>query len=191
MELNPDVAPRLRINDQYTRLIKRADNSADNTYMRDSLQEARWFLKSLHSRNETLMKVATRIVEHQLEFLEHGEESMKPLVMQEIADDLDLHESTVSRVATQKYMHTPRGIFEFKYFFSSHVGTNSGGERSSTAIRAQIKKLVASEDPRHPLSDSRITCLLQEQGVKVARRTVSKYRESLLISPSSERRRLV
>ena len=191
VELNPDVAPRLRINDQYTRLIKRADNSADNTYMRDSLQEARWFLKSLHSRNETLMKVATRLVEHQLEFLEHGEESMKPLVMQEIADDLDLHESTVSRVATQKYMHTPRGIFEFKYFFSSHVGTDSGGERSSTAIRAQIKKLVASEDPRHPLSDSRITCLLQEQGVKVARRTVSKYRESLLISPSSERRRLV
>ena len=191
VELNPDVAPRLRINDQYTRLIKRADNSAENTYMRDNLQEARWFLKSLHSRNETLMKVAIQIVEHQLAFLEHGEEAMKPLVMQEIADELGLHESTVSRVTMQKYMHTPRGIFEFKYFFSSHVGTDSGGECSSIAVRAHIRKLVAAEDPRRPLSDIQITRQLQQQGIKVARRTIAKYRESLLIPPSHERKRLI
>jgi len=191
VELNPDIAPRLRINDGYANLIKRADNSADNTYMRDSLQEARWFLKSLQSRNETLMKVATRIVEHQRGFLEYGEEAMKPLVLHDIADAVDMHESTISRVTTQKYMHTPRGIFELKYFFSSHVSTASGGECSSTAIRALIKKLIAAENPRKPLSDSKITALLEDQGIKVARRTIAKYRESLVIPPSNERKRLV
>jgi RNA polymerase sigma-54 factor len=191
VELNPDIAPRLRINDGYANLIKRADNSADNTYMRDNLQEARWFLKSLQSRNETLMKVATKIVEHQRGFLEYGEEAMKPLVLHDIADAVDMHESTISRVTTQKYMHTPRGIFELKYFFSSHVSTASGGECSSTAIRALIKKLIAAENPRKPLSDNKITALLEEQGIKVARRTIAKYRESLVIPPSNERKRLV
>jgi len=191
VELNPDIAPRLRINSNYAGLIKRADSSADNTFLRDNLQEARWFLKSLHSRNETLMKVATRIVEHQRNFLEYGPEAMKPLVLHEIAELVEMHESTISRVTTQKYMHTPRGVFELKYFFSSHVATTSGGECSSTAIRALIRKLVAAENPRKPLSDNKITQLLQEQGVQVARRTIAKYRESLMIPPSNERKRLV
>ena len=191
VELNPDIAPRLRINEQYARLVRRADQSDDNNFLRDNLQEARWFLKSLQSRNETLMKVATRIVEHQRNFLEYGEEAMKPLVLHDIAEAVDMHESTISRVTTRKYMHTPRGIFELKYFFSSHVATTSGGECSSTAIRALIRKLVAAENPRKPLSDSRITQLLEEQGIKVARRTVAKYRDTLLIPPSNERKRLV
>lgn len=191
VELNPDIAPRLRINDQYASLIKRADSSADNTFLRDNLQEARWFLKSLQSRNETLMKVATRIVEHQRNFLEYGEEAMKPLVLHDIAEAVDMHESTISRVTTQKYMHTPRGIFELKYFFSSHVATTAGGECSSTAIRALIRKLVAAENPRKPLSDNKITALLEDQGIKVARRTIAKYRDTLNIPPSNERKRLV
>ena len=191
VELNPDIAPRLRINSDYASLVKRADNSADNNFLRDNLQEARWFLKSLHSRNETLMKVATKIVERQRNFLEYGEEAMKPLVLHDIAEEVEMHESTISRVTTQKYMHTPRGIFELKYFFSSHVSTVAGGECSSTAIRALIRKLVAAENPRKPLSDNKITQLLEEQGIKVARRTIAKYRETLAIPPSNERKRLV
>lgn len=191
VELNPDIAPRLRINNNYASLIKRADNSADNSYLKDNLQEARWFLKSLQSRNETLMKVASRIVEYQQGFLEYGEEAMKPLVLHEIANAVEMHESTISRVTTNKYMHTPAGVFELKYFFSSHVGTDSGGECSSTAIRAIIKKTVAAESPTKPLSDSKIAQLLVEQGVNVARRTIAKYRESLGIPPSNERKRLV
>jgi RNA polymerase sigma-54 factor len=191
VELNPDIAPRLRINSDYANLIKRADNSADNTYLRDNLQEARWFLKSLHSRNETLMNVASKIVEHQRNFLEYGAEAMKPLVLHDIAEAVEMHESTVSRATTKKYMHTPRGIFELKYFFSSHVATTAGGECSSTAIRALIKKLVAAENPRRPLSDNKITMLLQEQGIEVARRTIAKYRDTLFIPPSNERKRLV
>jgi len=191
VELNPDIAPKLRINSHYASLIKRADNSADNTFLRDNLQEARWFLKSLNSRNETLMKVATKIVEHQRNFLEYGAEAMKPLVLHDIAELVEMHESTISRVTTQKYMHTPRGIFELKYFFSSHVATTSGGECSSTAIRALIKKLVAAENPSKPLSDNKITLLLEEQGIKVARRTIAKYRDTLFIPPSNERKRLV
>ncbi|MDT8427679.1 MAG: RNA polymerase factor sigma-54 [Pseudomonadales bacterium] len=191
VELNPESTPRIRINPDYASLVKRADNSNDNTYLRDNLQEARWFLKSLQSRNETLMKVATRIVEHQRDFLEHGPEAMKPLVLHDIAQAVDMHESTISRVTTQKYMHTPKGIFELKYFFSSHVSTTNGGECSSTAIRALIKKLIAGESTRKPLSDSKITKLLEEQGITVARRTIAKYRESLSIPPSNERKRLV
>lgn len=190
VELNPETAPRLRVNPDYAALVKRADNSRDNGYLRDNLQEARWFLKSLQSRNETLLKVATRIVEHQQGFLEHGEEAMKPLVLHDIADAVEMHESTISRVTTQKYMHTPRGVFELKYFFSSHVSTSGGGECSSTAIRALIKKLVAAENTRKPLSDSKITELLKEQGINVARRTIAKYRESMQIPPSNERKRL-
>ena len=191
VELNPDIAPRLRINDSYAQLIRRADSSADNSYLRDNLQEARWFLKSLQSRNETLLKVASEIVVRQRAFLEHGEEAMKPLVLHDIAEAVAMHESTISRVTTRKYMHTPRGIVELKYFFSSHVATTTGGACSSTAIRALIRKLIAAENPRKPLSDSRLAQLLAEQGIKVARRTIAKYRDSLYIPPSSERKRLV
>ncbi len=191
VELNPETAPRIRINADYAALVRRADSSSDNNYLRDNLQEARWFLKSLQSRNETLMKVATRIVEHQKGFFEYGEEAMKPLVLHDIAEAVNMHESTISRVTTQKYMHTPKGIFELKYFFSSHVSTAGGGECSSTAIRALIKKLVAGENARKPLSDSKITKLLEAQGINVARRTIAKYRESLSIPPSNERKKLV
>ena len=191
VELNPETAPRIRINPDYAALVRRADTSSENSYLRDNLQEARWFLKSLQSRNETLMKVATRIVEHQREFFELGEEAMKPLVLHDIAEAVGMHESTISRVTTQKYMHTPKGIFELKYFFSSHVSTTEGGEFSSTAIRALIKKLVAGENPRKPLSDSKIARTLEEQGINVARRTIAKYRESLSIPPSNERKKLV
>jgi len=190
VELNPDTAPKIRINSSYASLVKRADTSADNNYLRDNLQEAKWFIKSLQSRNETLMKVSTRIVEHQKGFLEYGEEAMKPLVLHDIAEAVSMHESTISRVTTQKYMHTPRGIFELKYFFSSHVSTKGGGECSSTAIRAIIRKLVAAENTKKPLSDSKITNLLEEKGINVARRTIAKYRESLSIPPSNERKRL-
>lgn len=191
VELNQDAMPRLRVNPQYAGMVKRADSSSDNTFMRNQLQEARWFIKSLQSRNETLMKVATQIVEHQRGFLEYGEEAMKPLVLHDIAEAVGMHESTISRVTTQKFMHTPRGIFELKYFFSSHVSTAEGGECSSTAIRAIIKKLVAAENTKKPLSDSKIAGLLEAQGIQVARRTVAKYRESLGIAPSSERKRLL
>jgi RNA polymerase sigma-54 factor len=191
VELNQEAVPRLRVNAQYAGFVKRADSSADNTFMRNQLQEARWFIKSLQSRNETLMKVATQIVEHQRGFLEYGEEAMKPLVLHDIAEAVGMHESTISRVTTQKFMHTPRGIYELKYFFSSHVNTAEGGECSSTAIRAIIKKLVAAENAKKPLSDSKIAGLLESQGIQVARRTVAKYRESLGIAPSSERKRLV
>ena len=188
VELNPDIAPRLRINTDYASMVKRADSSTDNTFLKDNLQEARWFLKSLQSRNETLLKVASCIVEKQRGFLDYGPEAMKPLVLHDIAEIVEMHESTISRVTTQKYMHTPQGIFELKYFFSSHVSTDSGGECSSTAIRAIIKKLVSAENPKKPLSDSKITDLLAEQGIQVARRTIAKYRESLNIPPSNERK---
>lgn len=190
VQLNPDIAPKLRINPDYAGLVKRADSSNDNTFLRDNLQEARWFLKSLQSRNETLLKVSTCIVEKQQDFLEHGPEAMRPMVLHDIAEVVEMHESTISRVTTQKYMHTPQGIFELKYFFSSHVSTESGGECSSTAIRAIIKKLIAAENARKPLSDSKITTLLEDQGIQVARRTIAKYRESLGIAPSNERKRL-
>ena len=190
VELNPETAPKIRINSGYASLVKRADTSDDNNYLRNNLQEAKWFIKSLQSRNETLMKVSTRIVEHQKGFLEYGEEAMKPLVLHDIAEAVSMHESTISRVTTQKYMHTPRGIFELKYFFSSHVSTKGGGECSSTAIRAIIRKLVAVENTKKPLSDSKITNLLEEKGINVARRTIAKYRESLSIPPSNERKRL-
>lgn len=191
VELNPEATPRLKVNSSYASLIQRAENSSDNTFLKNNLQEARWFIKSLQSRNETLLKVATKIVEHQIGFLEHGEEAMKPLVLHDIAEAVGMHESTISRVTTQKFMHTPRGVFELKYFFSSHVSTGSGGECSSTAIRAIIKKLISAENPRKPLSDSKIADILAEQDIQVARRTIAKYREAMLIPPSNERKRLV
>lgn len=191
LSLNPDNAPNLQVAEHYASLIKRADNSAENTYLKNNLQEARWFLKSLQSRNETLLKVTEAIIERQKDFLEHGDEAMRPLVLHNIAEEVDMHESTISRVTTRKYLHTPRGIYELKYFFSSHVSTDSGGECSATAIRAIIKKLVMAENPRKPLSDSKIADILGEQGIKVARRTIAKYRETLAIPPSNERKRLV
>lgn len=191
VNLNPEIAPKLRINPFYSSMIKRADDSKDNTCMRDHLQEARWFIKSLNNRNDTLLRVARSIVEKQIGFLENGPIAMKPMVLKEIAEELELHESTISRVTTQKFMHTPQGIYEFKYFFSSHVSTEGGGECSSTAIRAFIKELIGSEDPIKPLSDSKIASLLNDKGINVARRTIAKYREAMLIPPSSERKRIL
>ncbi|OJF70540.1 RNA polymerase factor sigma-54 [Alteromonas sp. V450] len=191
VELNPDSLPKLSVNQQYAAMSRRAKNSSDSQFIRSHMQEAKWFIKSLESRNETLMKVANCIVQQQMGFFEHGPEMMKPMVLNDVAEMVDMHESTISRVTTQKYMHTPRGIFELKYFFSSHVATESGGECSSTAIRALIKKLVAAEKPAKPLSDSKIASLLAEQGIKVARRTIAKYRESLSIPPSNQRKSLI
>ena len=188
--MNAEALPRVRINAGYAALVKRADGSRDNQFLRDNLAEARWFLKCLQSRHETLLKVAGKIVEVQQGFLERGEAAMKPLVLRDIAEALDMHDSTISRATSRKYMHTPRGVFELKYFFSSGVAAITGGEVSSTAIRALIKRLTAQENPRKPLSDSRITAILAEHNINVARRTVAKYRESLAIPPSSKRKRL-
>ncbi len=190
VELNIEHTPRLRINAQYAQLVRRADSSADNVYLKNHLQEARWFLKSLKTRNETLLRVATAIVERQRDFLDAGEAYMKPLVLRDIAEVLEMHESTISRATTQKYMHTPRGIYELKYFFSSHVGASDGGEYSSTAIRAMIRKLIQEEDARKPLSDNKLAILLDEEGIRVARRTVAKYREAMSIPSSPDRKRL-
>ncbi|MET1218364.1 MAG: RNA polymerase factor sigma-54 [Glaciecola sp.] len=191
VELNPDSLPKLNINQQYASLSKGSRNSSDSQFVKSHMQEAKWFIKSLESRNETLMKVAHCIVQQQMGFFEHGPEMMRPMVLNDVAEMVDMHESTISRVTTQKYMHTPRGIYELKYFFSSHVATESGGECSSTAIRALIKKLIAAENTAKPLSDSKIAELLADQGIKVARRTIAKYRESLSIPPSNQRKSLV
>ncbi|WOE41032.1 RNA polymerase factor sigma-54 [Acinetobacter chinensis] len=191
VQLNPDVVPKLRVNAFYAGMIRRADQSDDNQYLRNQMLEAKNFIKSIDERHKTLLKVATCIVEHQKGFLETGPEGMKPLVLRDIAEEVELHESTVSRVTTNKYMLTPRGLFELKYFFSSHVGTTSGGEASSTAIRAKIKKLIAEENIRKPLSDNTIAGMLKEEGIDVARRTVAKYRESLHIPSSSDRKVLI
>ncbi|MBC9230225.1 RNA polymerase factor sigma-54 [bacterium SPL81] len=191
VQLNPDVMPKLRINSFYSNMIRRADQSDDNVYLRNQMLEAKNFIKSIDERHKTLLKVSTCIVQHQRAFLEHGPEAMKPLVLRDVAEEVELHESTVSRVTTNKYMLTPRGLFELKYFFSSHVGTTSGGEASSTAIRAMIRKLVSSENPRKPLSDNAIAEMLKNDGIEVARRTVAKYRESLHIPSSSERKVLI
>ena len=189
VNLNPETTPKLRINSEYSALIKRADDSKDNQCLKDHFQEAKWFIKSLQGRSDTLLRVAKAIVARQTEFLEHGPIAMKPMVLKDIAEELELHESTISRVTTQKYMHTPNGIVEFKYFFSSHVSTEEGGECSSTAIRAFIKELVGNENPAKPLSDSKIADLLNEKGINVARRTIAKYREAMSIASSSERKR--
>ncbi|OOE66805.1 RNA polymerase factor sigma-54 [Salinivibrio sp. ML198] len=191
VQINPDSVPKLKVNEQYAAYGRNGCSPSDSQFIRSHLQEAKWLIKSLESRNDTLLKVARCIVEHQHDFFEYGEEAMKPMVLNDIALDVDMHESTISRVTTQKFMHTPRGIFELKYFFSSHVSTDNGGECSSTAIRALIKKLVADEPANKPLSDSKIATLLAEQGIKVARRTIAKYRESLGIAPSNQRKRLL
>lgn len=187
VRLNPYTTPKLGINRVYSNMIKDLASSEAN-YMRGQLQEARWLIKSIQRRNQTLVRVATSIVGHQQAFFEHGEEAMQPLVLKDIADEIDMHESTVSRITTNKYMDSPKGVFEFKYFFSSHVSTNDGGVCSAIAIKAMIRKLVQEENLAKPLSDHRIAGLLEQKGISVARRTVAKYRESLAIPSSSQRR---
>lgn len=191
VELNPDALPKLRVNEQYAAMAQSARKPEDGQYIRHHTQEARWFIRSIESRNETLLKVANCIVQRQQAFFEYGEEAMKPMVLNDVAENIEMHESTISRVTTQKFMHTPRGIFELKYFFSSHVSTEDGGERSSTAIRALIRKLVAAEPAAKPLSDSKIAELMADQGIQVARRTIAKYREALNIPPSNQRKSLL
>lgn len=190
-ELNSEVAPKLRINARYEKMIHRGVNSADNKYMQEHLQMARWFIKSVRSRNETLLKVAKTIVDRQRGFFDHGPEAMKPLVLHDIAESVEMHESTISRVTTNKYMLTPRGIFELKYFFSSHVHTVDGGTCSATAIRSLITKIIDQESSNKPTSDSKIAQMLETQGIHVARRTIAKYRESLNIPPSNQRKSLL
>ena len=186
--LNPDAMPRLRINRLYAELAAGARSSG--AAIASQLQEARWLIKNVQQRFDTILRVSQAIVDQQRHFLEHGEVAMRPLVLREIAHTLGLHESTISRVTTQKYMATPRGTFELKYFFGSHVATEAGGAASSTAIRALIKQLVAAEDAKAPLSDARISQILGEQGIVVARRTIAKYREALQIPPVNQRKSL-
>jgi RNA polymerase sigma-54 factor len=188
VSLNPDAQPRLGLNQHYCGLIAQA-RGEDASWMRGQLQEARWLIKSLESRAETLLKVAEAIVRRQSAFLDYGPEAMHPLVLREVAEEVGMHESTISRVTTRKYMHTPRGTFELKYFFSSGVSTEDGGSASATAIQAMLRKLIEAEDVRKPLSDLAIAEELQRKGIQVARRTVAKYREGLRIPTSSERQR--
>ena len=191
--LNPDVMPKLRINDLYAQAIRGARGSGGAngaSHLGTRLQEARWFMKNIQQRFDTIQRVSQAIVERQKNFFTHGEIAMKPLVLREIADELGLHESTISRVTTAKYMATPYGTFELKYFFGSSLNTDAGGNASSTAVRALIKQLVAAEDPKKPLSDSQLSSMLEEQGIQVARRTVAKYREALKIAPANLRKAL-
>jgi len=185
VEISPTGVPRLSVNQQYARLLR---GSSEHAVLKTQLQEARWLIRSLEIRNETLLKVATSIVTRQVSFLEHGDEAMKPMVLRDVADEIGMHESTISRVTTNKYMHTPRGVFEFKYFFSSHLSSIDGENQSSTSVRAKIRKLIGAENPAKPLSDSKITTLLKIDGISVARRTVAKYREAMNIPSSSDRR---
>jgi RNA polymerase sigma-54 factor len=185
--LNPDVLPKLRVNDMYARILRR-NRSAGGNNLSAQLQEARWLIKNVQQRYDTILRVAQAIVERQKAFFSHGEVAMRPLVLREIAEELGLHESTISRVTTQKYMLTPNGTFELKYFFGSHVATDAGGAASSTAIRALLRQLVDAEDPKAPLSDSRLADMLGEQGIVVARRTIAKYREASRIPPVSQRK---
>lgn len=191
VNLNSNSVSKLRVNAAYSRMIKRVDSSKDNVSMKEHLQEARWFIKSLSSRNETLLRVARSIVEKQQGFLDHGAIAMKPMVLRDIAEELELHESTISRATSKKYMRTPNGVVEFRYFFSSHVLTQAGGVCSATAIRTLIKTLVDTENSKKPLSDSKISALLKKQGINVARRTIAKYRGAMSISSSSQRKRLL
>lgn len=186
VEVNQSTVPRVRVNESYGELISR---SPDHAMLRTQLQEARWLMRSLEIRNETLIKVARCIVERQSRFFERGEEAMLPLILKDVAEVVEMHESTISRVTTAKYMHTPRGVFEFRYFFSSHVGATDGTDMSSIAIRAKLKKLISHENPDSPCSDAKLAQILSREGIPVARRTVAKYREGMQIAPSNERKR--
>lgn len=185
VEVNRSISPKLRVNQAYAKLLR---GNGQHANLRTQLQEAKWLVRSLEIRHDTLLKVAMCIVDRQSEFLENGEEAMKPMILRDVAEAVDLHESTISRVTANKYMHSPRGIFEFRYFFSSQLSATDGSEQSSTAIRAKIRRFIGQENPTKPLSDSKIVELLAEEGIKIARRTVAKYRESIKIAPSSERR---
>ncbi|MGO2278795.1 RNA polymerase factor sigma-54 [Psychrobacter sp. AOP7-D1-21] len=187
VRLNPDTLPKLRVNQEYANLVKRGDDSPDNQYLRENLTDARLFIRSIEERNQNLLKVATSIVRYQQEFLQHGATAMQPLILKAIAEEVDLHESTVSRLTTSKTILTPQGLFSLKHFFSSHV-SGADGDISSTAISAMIKKLVADEDPKKPLSDSRIKDELLTDGIDIARRTVAKYREAMNIGSSTQRK---
>ena len=190
--LNPEVGPPLSIQQSYADLIKNRDTSEQNQYLREKLQEARWFMSSLGSRNDTILKVANAIVKRQQRFFDEGAVAMRPLILKNIAADVDMHESTISRVTSNKYMQTPRGMIEFKYFFSSEMKAADGDNTSSLAIKAMIRELVDTENPQKPLSDNKITSMLGElKGIKVARRTIAKYREALQIPPSNERKRIL
>jgi RNA polymerase sigma-54 factor len=186
VEINQATVPKVRVNQNYANLISR---SPDHAMLRTQLQEARWLMRSLEIRNETLIKVARCIVQRQSSFFDVGEEAMEPLILKDVAEAVEMHESTISRVTTAKYMHTPRGVFEFRYFFSSHVEAADGTEMSSTAIRAKIRKLISQENPENPCSDSKLAEILSQEGIPVARRTVAKYREGMQIAPSNERKR--
>ena len=199
ISLNGDIQPELQINNYYADMLKTENKQTvqqassqqaqeASRYIKENLQQARWFMKSLDNRNNTIVNVAHAIIERQQAFLQYGDEAMKPMVLKDLADQLSLHESTISRVTTNKFMHTPRGVYEFKHFFSSHVSTDTGGECSATAIRAMIKKMIEAEDPAKPLSDNKLTNLLKERGINVARRTVAKYREALAIPSSHDRK---
>ena len=187
VELNQDVMPRLQLNSMYADILK---NNKGGARLSSQLQEAKWLIKNLRHRFDTILRVAQAIVERQKNFFSHGAVAMRPLVLREIADTLNLHESTISRVTTQKYMLTPHGMFELKYFFGSHISTEAGGEASSTAIRELIKQLIGAEDKKNPFSDSKIAEILGEQGIVIARRTVAKYRESMKIPPVNLRKSL-
>jgi RNA polymerase sigma-54 factor len=190
VQLNPDVMPRLRVHDIYAGALRGGRGSEGHQALQQRLQEARWFIKNIQQRFDTILRVSTAIVERQKNFFVHGELAMRPLVLRDIADELGLHESTISRVTTAKYMATPQGTFELKYFFGSGLGTETGGNASSTAVRALIKQFVAAENPHKPLSDSQIADMLKEQGIECARRTVAKYREALKIAPANLRKAL-
>ena len=189
VELNADAVPRLRINPVYAELARQDGRGTETVSLRQHLTEARWLIRSLANRAETLLRVARAIVRQQEAFLEHGEEGMRPLVLRDIASELDLHESTVSRVTSRKYVQTPRGVLELKYFFSNRVANAEGGGASATAIRARLRKIIEGEEPGRPWSDQRLASDLERAGFRVARRTVAKYRESMGIPPSNERRR--
>ena len=189
VQLNPDIMPRLRVHDVYASAL-RSHKGEGHQALQQRLQEARWFIKNIQQRFDTILRVSSAIVERQKNFFTHGELAMRPLVLREIADELGLHESTISRVTTAKYMATPFGTYELKYFFGSGLGTESGGNASSTAVRALIKQFVAAEDLKKPLSDNQISDLLKEQGIECARRTVAKYREALRIAPANLRKAL-
>lgn len=187
VRLNPETLPKLQVNQEYANLVKRGDDSPDNQYLRENLTDARLFIRSIEERNQNLLKVATSIVRYQQEFLQHGATAMQPLILKAIAEEVDLHESTVSRLTTSKTILTPQGLFSLKHFFSSHV-SSSDGDISSTAISAMIKQLIADEDPKKPLSDSRIKDSLFAEGIDIARRTVAKYREAMNIGSSTQRK---
>ncbi|MBS0344256.1 MAG: RNA polymerase factor sigma-54, partial [Proteobacteria bacterium] len=194
VQLNPDVMPRLKVHHFYANALRQHKSSgagaADCAALQQRLQEARWFIKNIQQRFDTILRVSNAIVERQKSFFVHGELAMRPLVLREIADELGLHESTISRVTTAKYMATPFGTVELKYFFGSALGTETGGNASSTAVRALIKQFVGSEDTKKPLSDSQLSDMLKEQGIECARRTVAKYREALRIAPANLRKAL-